>query len=207
MERTSIHCMRARINICHEQIRSTNRIITENRNKLQSCISSDSYSQLSQFLKHRARSVQSNISTRHEKKLGNLNNECTPDRLTLDCEKWVINLSSKPLSSNKRAILMKGPKFAPTPLQIPHKDIVAEIEGAITDLPDESKDSVRTSVTNLLQPCQLPSHKNTSANKRKAINKLKKDKTRLVTKADKGNCFVMMDRSDYDKKMQDLLDD
>ena len=43
MERTSIHCMRARISICHEQIRSTNRIITENRNKLQSCISSDSY--------------------------------------------------------------------------------------------------------------------------------------------------------------------
>ncbi len=37
MERTSIHCMRARISICHEQIRSTKRIITENRNKLQSC--------------------------------------------------------------------------------------------------------------------------------------------------------------------------
>ena len=28
-----------------------------------------------------------------------------------------------------------------------------------------------------------------------------------MTKADKGNCFVVMDRSDYDKKMQDLLDD
>jgi hypothetical protein len=55
-----------------------------------------------------------NISARHEKKLGNLNNECTPD-LRLDREKWVINLSSKPLSSNKRAILEKGPKFAPTP--------------------------------------------------------------------------------------------
>ena len=102
---------------------------------------------------------------------------------------------------------MKGPKFAPTPSQIPHKDIVAEIEAAITDLPDESKDSVRTSAANLLRRCQLPSHKNTSANKPKAINELKKDKTRLVTKADKGNCFVMMDRSDYNKKMQDLLDD
>ncbi len=83
---------------------------------------------------------------------------------------------------------MKGPKFAPTPSQIPHKDIVAEIEAAITDLPDESKDSVRTSAANLIRRCQLPSHKNTSANERKAINELKKDKTRLVTKADKGNC-------------------
>ena len=102
---------------------------------------------------------------------------------------------------------MKRPKFAPTASQIPHKDIVAEIEAAMTDLPDESKDSVRTSAANLLRRCQLPSHKNTSANERKPINELKKDKTRLVTKADKENCFVVMDRSDYEKKMQDLLDD
>ena len=26
-------------------------------------------------------------------------------------------------------------------------------------------------------------------------------------KADKGNCFVVIDRSDYDEKMQELLDD
>jgi hypothetical protein len=80
------------------------------------------------------------------------------------------------------------------------------MEAAITDLPDESKDSVRTSAANLLWWCRLPSHKNTSTNERKAINELKKDKTWLVTKADKGNCFVVMDRNDYDKKMQDLLD-
>jgi hypothetical protein len=108
---------------------------------------------------------------------------------------------------NERAIMEKGPQFAPTPSQIPHKDIVAEIEAAITNLSDESKDSVRTSAANLLRRCQLPNHKNTSTNERKAIDELKKDKTRLVTKADKGNCFVVMDRSDYDKKMQDLLDD
>ena len=64
--------------------------------------------------------------------------------------------------------------------------MVAKIEAAITDLPDESKDSVRTSAANLLRRCQPPSHKNTSANEHKAINELNKDKTRLVTKADKG---------------------
>ncbi len=39
MERTSTHCMRARINICHEQIRATNRNIAEIRKELSSCIS------------------------------------------------------------------------------------------------------------------------------------------------------------------------
>ncbi len=42
---------------------------------------------------------------------------------------------------------------------------------------------------------------------RKAIGNLKKDKTPVVMKADKGNCFVVMDRSEYDDKMQELLID
>ena len=150
----SIHCMRARISICHQQIMSTNHIIAENRKKLAACISNDSYSRLSQFLKLRARSVQNNITTRHEKKLKNLNNECTPDLTSLQ-KKWVINLSSKPLSRDEQAILEKGPKYAPTPSQIPHQNIVAEIEAVITDLPDESKDSIRTSAANLFELQEL----------------------------------------------------
>jgi hypothetical protein len=108
---------------------STNHIIAENRKKLAACISNDSYSRLSQFLKLRARSVQNNITARHKKKLKNLNNECTPDLTSLQ-KKWVINLSSKPLSRDEQAILEKGPKYAPTPSQIPHQNIVAEIEAA-----------------------------------------------------------------------------
>ena len=49
--------------------------------------------------------------------------------------------------------------------------------------------------------------KNTTADERKAILQLKKDKTRVIMKADKGNCFIVMDRSDYDAKMEDLLSD
>ena len=35
----------------------------------------------------------------------------------------------------------------------------------------------------------------------------KKDKTHVITKADKGNCFVVIDRREYDKKMKALLND
>ena len=78
MKRTSIHCMRARISICHEQIRSTNRVINGNRRKLAVLISEDSFCRFALFLKSRAKSVQDNVSTRHEKKLQNLKNESTP---------------------------------------------------------------------------------------------------------------------------------
>ncbi len=45
------------------------------------------------------------------------------------------------------------------------------------------------------------------ANERKAFYELKKDKTRVVMKTDKGDCFVVMDKADYDAKMQELLSD
>ena len=122
-------------------------------------------------------------------------------------KKCVVNLSSKPLSSTEQSLLEKGLKFAPTPSQLPYKNIVAEIEAAITNLADESKEAIRTSAANILQRSKLPNHKNMTTNKRKAINRLRKDKTCLIMKADMGNCLVVMDRSDYDEKMQKLLDD
>ncbi len=92
MEHTSIHCMKARIAICHEQIRSTNRIIVENRKKLLTLISKESYYHLTEFLKHRAKTIKDKISARHEKKLHNLNDECTPT-ITSEPKKWIVNLS------------------------------------------------------------------------------------------------------------------
>ncbi len=50
MECTSIHCMKARIAICHEQIRSTNHIIVENQKKLSTLISDKSYYHLTYCL-------------------------------------------------------------------------------------------------------------------------------------------------------------
>ena len=53
-------------------------------------------------------------------------------------------LSSKPLSQTERSLLENGPNFAPTPAMIPTKEIVCEIEAAVGNLPDVTKDSKRT---------------------------------------------------------------
>ena len=206
MERTSNHCMRARIHICHEQIRSTKQAISSVKQNLKQLISDELFSSLSNFLNHRARSVQETIKSRHEKKFLNFSQE-NGSESTVDKAKWVINLSSKPLSRHERSILEKGPKFAPAPNQIPYKDIVAEVEAAIIKLSETDKHSIRTSTASILnRPC-LPQHKNTSKDEIKALNTLKKDKSRVIMKVDKGNCFVVMDRMEYDKKMQTLLSD
>ncbi|PFX12271.1 Uncharacterized protein K02A2.6 [Stylophora pistillata] len=113
----------------------------------------------------------------------------------------------KPLLPEERSLLEKGPKFAPTPTNIPHKNILAEIEAAICHLPDDSKDTVRTSSAAILHRGRLPAHNNVSKEERKALNNLKKDQSRVVMKAEKGNRFVVMDRSDYDSKTETLLND
>ncbi|KAL9953180.1 hypothetical protein ACROYT_G040554 [Oculina patagonica] len=95
----------------------------------------------------------------------------------------------------------KGPKFAPTPSKIPYKDFVAEVEAAITRLPDESKDQIRTSTAAILQRASLPNHNNITKEEKKALHDIKKDSSRVIMKADKGNCFKQqkIDESTYFK--------
>ncbi|XP_068735283.1 uncharacterized protein [Montipora capricornis] len=85
--------------------------------------------------------------------------------------------------------------------------LLAELEAAIHHLPEESKNFIRNSTATILHKARPPSHKNLNAYERKALQDLKKDETRILMKADKGNCFVVLDKSDYDSKMDSLLSD
>ena len=108
----------------------------------------------------RVEAVRSSIQSRHDKKFDNLWNEDTFLTHTIDKKTWEVNLSNKPLSSAERSLLEKGPKFAPTTNQIPYKNIVSEVEAAITHLPEECKDSIRTSTAAILHRARLPPYKN-----------------------------------------------
>ena len=142
------------------------------------------------------------------KKFTNVSKETDKNQSTpINKDNWVVNLSNKPLSPDERSILVKGPKFAPTPQKIPTKDIVDEVEAAIVRLPDDTKDAIRTSTASILHRARLPLHNNISKPERNALKSLKEDDSCLIMKADKGNCFVVMDRSDYNEKMEALLSD
>ncbi|XP_068691539.1 uncharacterized protein [Montipora foliosa] len=208
MERASKHCMRARISICHNRIRVLKRTLEESKQQLSTLVTNDISSTLLQYLIKRSQSVRNNIEARHENKFTNLRMEAKNDSSnTIDRKNWVINLSHKPLSTAERSLLEKGPKFAPTPRNIPVKDIVSEVEAAISRLPDDSKDAIRTTTASLLHRARIPPHKNITKAEQKALKDLKNDPERVITKADKGNCFVVLDRSDYDTKMEALLSD
>jgi hypothetical protein len=118
----------------------------------------------------------------------------------------VVNILSRSLTKTEVEVLQKGPKFAPAPSEIPYKEIVANIEAGIDNLNDDSKEIIRNATASILDKAQLPAN-NVSKQEKRALAVLKKDDSIIITKADKGNCFVVMDRPDYDEKMQALLDD
>ena len=59
-------------------------------------------------------------------------------------------------------------------------------------------------IKSVLKKIQAPKY-NISREERKAIEELRRDKTRIILTVDKGVSMVVMDRDDYNKKAEELL--
>ena len=124
----------------------------------------------------------------------------------VDTTTWVRNLSSRILSDDETRVLQKGLNFAVTPKFIPKLDIISEIEDGIIGLSDANKELVRAEVVKTLASFR-PTRSNISRGEREALKNLKNDESITIVKADKGNCTVVLDTTDYQSKMNDLLSD
>ena len=105
----------------------------------------------------------------------------------VDKNKWVINLSSRPLSGAEVSLLEKGLNFAVTPTNIPATEIVAKVESAIRTLDSEQADTVRRSANNILQQAEPPKP-NFTKEMQEALKNLKQDDSIMILPADKGTC-------------------
>ena len=70
--------------------------------------------------------------------------------------KWVINLSSKPLTPAQRSVLAKGPNFAVTPKQPPNLEYITTIEAACTKLSQQYVEELRAEVNRVLRSSHPP---------------------------------------------------
>ena len=116
----------------------------------------------------------------------------------------VMNLSNKDLSQNTISELAKGPNFAVTSRKIPKEEIISQLESTIYRLPSEQVDNIRRQVTNILSKAKPPPP-NITRQERLAFQDLNRDTDIIVLPADKGNTTVVMNTSDYKKKMKNLL--
>ena len=80
------------------------------------------------------------------------------------------------------------------------------IEKGIKDLPYNTTFMIRSKVVDVLNK-KHRSVPNLSINEKKALKNLRDDTNIVITKADKGNCTVIIDKDKYEEKSFKLLND
>ena len=77
--------------------------------------------------------------------------------------KWVINLSSKPLTNAQRSVLAKGPNFAVSPKHPPNLEYITAVETACTKLSQQDAEELRADINWVLRASQPPKSNLTKA--------------------------------------------
>uniref|UniRef100_A0A5S6QY98 Uncharacterized protein n=1 Tax=Trichuris muris TaxID=70415 RepID=A0A5S6QY98_TRIMR len=111
--------------------------------------------------------------------------------------KVVVNLSSTALDDTQKSILSNGLNIVPTPKFPPILDIIASTEKSLSNADQRTADTIKSCISTIL----LPRHNikfNITLIERRTLRDLKKNNTILITKADKGNVVVILDRKTND---------
>ncbi len=121
-------------------------------------------------------------------------------------KRWVINLSKYKLSKSQCSVLSKGLNFAVSPDKLPVTEFIVATEQACQSLPNSEATVLRAEITGTLRGVKLPKS-NVTSEERKALGELQKEKSITILPADKGKATVVMDSSEYEQKVKDMLSD
>ena len=77
--------------------------------------------------------------------------------------KWVINLSSKPLTPPQRSVLAKGPNLAVSPQHTPNLEYITAIEAACTKLSQQDVVEIRADINRVIRSSHPQTQPNQSS--------------------------------------------
>ena len=121
-------------------------------------------------------------------------------------KKWVINLSSIPLTKQQEDLLSHGPNFAISPKKPPLGEYILNIEKACQSLDTNMAEELISEVYRVLKKLHHPKP-NLKREEFIALKQLKSDKSQMVLTADKGVALVVLDMVDYIRKAKAILED
>jgi hypothetical protein len=118
-------------------------------------------------------------------------------------KKFVLNLSEHVLTDHEESVLMKGLNFAIVNLHY-NLDMACAVESVVSKLPQPLGMEFRWKVRSMLQKSKSPTL-NINKKELKAVKSLRTNKDIRILPADKGNCTVLLDESQYMDKINTLL--
>ncbi|KAK9402181.1 hypothetical protein NXF25_010537 [Crotalus adamanteus] len=118
----------------------------------------------------------------------------------------VHNISDRILTKAEINVLSKGFNFAVAPKHIPTETIICGVKTSLTKINPDDANKIRLEITNILCTSKPPKS-NLPKEEQTALRNLKEDTSIIILPADKGNAMVVMNTSDYQTKLTNLLQD
>ena len=115
---------------------------------------------------------------------------------------WYVNPSKTSLHDSELEVLRKG---VPTPSRIPVSQIVTSVERGLSKVPEEEAIIAHRHICSVLLRARLPPS-NLPPPLHNVLNNLKRGDV-FILPADKGRATVVLERTEYDAKMLEMLSD
>lgn len=199
---------------------TTKMITTYNRQKqalwkkINSKITNEDAFKLQESENKKYEKIFSKTKFRNKKKIENL--IATHDNKTRNIpinQKWIENLSRTVIPNEVQDVLALGPNYAPHTNVIPTYDIIASIETGLKGIEKNNADNIRANVSNAIKNIvnknknKKPPQHTQDLNKKIKLTRefLKKNEDLIILKADKTNKTVIMNKLEYNTKINQLL--
>ena len=163
-----------------------------------------------------ANRIQHDCKLRHDRKLKDLG--FNPDiASSLKPDDVIFNQSNITLSEVEKRALARGLNFSVSPSKLklpqhllPFETLLVDLEQQPINQIEQGWDQCTTSIKNIaLNSYYVKNHckPNLPEDEFKALLNLSKNKNIIITRPDKGNGIVIMNKQDYHSKMYDILND
>ena len=102
-------------------------------------------------------------------------------------------------------LLNRGLQFSLPPSKNYSKEIIIDIEANILRLPEDVRNSIRRKTSNVISKSTKIIQNSQFSTSFKGLKEKLKIENVCMLKADKGNKIVLLDRSDYDSRVENLV--
>ena len=200
--------LKLRIQSSHKRINYCKTALEEFSTQLSSLLSKKLFESVITYSKNKNLSLTQQLKSHHNSSFEKL--EGSVDKLklvnNLNKEKWVINLSKEKFSKKQMDVLRLGLNFATVPTHIPTQNILASVESCLWKVPQSEANAIRSKIMATIQTAKPPMSSLTKEEK-VALAEIKNLDTVLFLKADKGNSTIIMDKEQYNEKIETMLSD
>ncbi len=122
-------------------------------------------------------------------------------------DNFVVNLSSGDFNVNELELLNKGLKFSIPPLKPPYEDVIVAVQSQMRDMNPDVETKVTQDSYDIISKLKHDYNPTIETIMMHNLVKSMKSKDVYITRADKSNNVVILDRDTYDDRVQNLINE